>query len=142
MRKQFNFLTYLYQEYNTVDYDCMIVCNRVRVTSRFGHLSFYLIHSETRLSHHLKVHQQFQYFFTLLLDENHKHKFRAISFQLSLRPLEQSILHRHLIILRIHRVVASKSVSTGRKLFGFTARRYSIARSLLPFFYCVFWKYL
>ena len=63
-------------------------------------------------------------------------------FQLPHRPLEQSILDRHLIILRIYRVVASKSLSTGINLLDFTAQCYSIARSLLPFFYCVIWKYV
>ena len=97
----------------------------------FGHLSFYLIHSKTRHPHHLKVHQQFQCFFTLFLGENHKHKSRGI-FSASTSATWTINLHRHLIILRIYWVAASKSVSTGINLFDFTAQYYSVARSFLP----------
>ena len=61
-------------------------------------------------------------------------------FQHLQRPFEPSLLHRHLIILRIYWTAASISVSTGINLFDFTAQRHSIARRLLPSFYCVIWK--
>ena len=56
--------------------------------------------------------------------------------------LEQSILHRHLIIQKIYWVVVSKSVNTGINLFDYTAQCYSVARRLLPSFCCVIWKYM
>ena len=57
--------------------------------------------------------------------------------QLPHRPIEQSTLHR-----RIYWVVASKSLSIGINLFYFTAQHNSVARRLLPSFYCVIWKFV
>ena len=52
-------------------------------------------------------------------------------------PLEQLILHRHLIILRIYWVAASVSATTSTNFFDFIAQYHSIAWRLLPSFYCI-----
>ena len=89
----------------------------------FGHLSFYLIHKETGFL----IIWKFTSSFTLLLDENCKHKSKAIFFSFLTNHLKKSFLRRDLIILRICWVVASKSFSTGITLFDFIAQRYSVA---------------
>ena len=38
MQKQFNFLNYLHQEYDALDFESIIVCKRVSVTSRLWSL--------------------------------------------------------------------------------------------------------
>lgn len=54
MQKQCNFLTYLYREYDALDYESMYATGS-ELLPAFSHLSFYLIHSETRLSYNLKL---------------------------------------------------------------------------------------
>ena len=54
-------------------------------------------------------------------------------FQPPHRPIEQSVLHRHLIILRIYPVAAFKSVTSGINLSDFTVQRHAFARRLLLF---------
>ena len=55
-QKQCNFLIYVCQNYDLVDYVSIFVCNRVRVTFLLSGI-FILIHDKTKFLHHLKVHQ-------------------------------------------------------------------------------------
>ena len=56
------------------------------------------------------------------------------------QPLEQSALHKHLIIWGIYWVAASKLIRTAINLFHFTAQHHSAAWRLLSSFYCIIWK--
>lgn len=54
------------------------------------------------------------------------------------QPLEQSALHKHLIILGIYWVAASKLIRTAINLFHFTAQHHSAAWRLLSPFTALF----
>ena len=96
---------------------------------------FILIHNDASFLHHLKNHKYFQCFYSLLLDKNHKHNYRAkLFFRNQHRRLEQSVLHWHLIILRADWGAASKSVNTGMNLFDFTVQPQSTALRNLEIF--------
>ena len=127
--------------YGAVDYESMFTCNRVRVTSRLRSLELYLIHNELDFFIIWKFTSDFNdsslCFLTKTANISPVEFFSALH-----RPLEQSILHKYLIILRMYWVVVSKSVSTGINLFDYTVQCYSVGRRLLPSFYCVIWKYI
>ena len=141
MQKQCNFLTYLCQDMVQWIMKVCLYATESELRPVFGHLSFYLIHNELEFFIIWKFTSDFNdsslCFLTKTANISPVEFFSALH-----RALEQSILHKYLIILRMYWVVVSKSVSTGINLFDYTVQCYSVARRLLPSFYCVIWKYI
>ena len=108
-----------------------------------GHLSFYFIHNKTRFPCQMKLKFTSRLNVSLLCFLTRTSSTSPQQFfHLPHQPFEQSVLHWHLIILRIFWVAVTKSVTTGINFFEFTAQRHSVALRLLPFLYCVIWKYV
>ena len=110
MKKQCSFPNYLYQGNGTVNYKSICVCKTVSVTSRLWSLELLFDLQWNWIS----SSSENSLVFSMLL-----HFVHGNFFQLPHPPLEQSTLNRHLSILGIYWVAASKSISTGINLFDF-----------------------